>query len=233
MNTANVDQAEVQKFSRLADEWWDPNGEFRTLHMLNPLRVKYIQDQTPVAGLRVLDVGCGGGILAEALADQGAEVTGIDISEQAIFAARRHLRVSELEVNYVCATAEEFADEDGAAFDMITCMELLEHVPDPASLIEACARLLKPQGHLYMSTLNRTPKSWLLGIVAAEYMLKLLPRGTHQHRNFIRPSELYEWCEKAHLRMCDITGLHYNPLANSFRLGDGVDINYFVRCQRT
>ena len=200
--------------------------------MLNPLRVRYIQDHSPIAGKTILDVGCGGGILSEALAQAGASVTGIDVSEEVIFAAKRHMQSSDLEIDYVCSTAEQFAENLQDKFDLVTCMELLEHVPDPPALIEACASMLKPAGFLYMSTLNRTPKSWALGVVAAEYILNLLPRGTHQHRNFIRPSELFEWCQSAGLRMQDLTGLHYNPLSQSFRLGPGVDINYFARCQR-
>ncbi len=232
MNTVNIDQAEVRKFSKSADEWWDLNGDFRTLHTLNPLRVRYIQDSSPIASKRVLDVGCGGGILSEALAREGAMVTGIDASERAIDAAREHQQIGDLNISYRCTTAEQFAEEHASEFDVVTCMELLEHVPDPSSLIQACARMLKKDGHLYLSTLNRTPKSWALAIVAAEHLLNLIPRGTHQHRNFIRPSELYDWCENANLRMQDITGLHYNPLSNSFRLGPGVDVNYFARCQR-
>ena len=233
MNTANVDQAEVNKFSRSVEDWWDTSGDFRTLHMLNPLRVKFIEDYSPIENQTVLDVGCGGGILTEALAAKGAVVTGIDASEQNIFAAKRHMQFSEMNIDYVYATAEEFAAQQTQKFDIITCMELLEHVPDPPALIKACAAMLKQDGHLFMSTLNRTPKSWALGIVAAEYLLNIVPRGTHQHRNFIRPSELFEWSEQAGLRMSDLTGLHFNPLAQTFRLGPGVDINYFVRCQRT
>ncbi len=232
MNTLNVDQAEVSKFSKSVDDWWNTSGEFGTLHKLNPLRLRYIQDFTPVANQSVLDVGCGGGILSEALAVAGGVVTGIDINEQAIFAAKRHKQFSELKIEYVCTTAEQFALTHPDTFDIITCMELLEHVPDPPSLIKACAVMLKPGGHLYLSTLNRTPKSWALGIIAAEYVLNVVPRGTHQHLKFIRPSELFGWCEEAGLRMQDICGLHYNPLLNTFRLGPGVDVNYFVQCQR-
>ncbi len=232
MNSTNVDQAEVQKFSKSADDWWDTKGPFRTLHMLNPLRVKYIQDHSPIAGKAVLDVGCGGGILSEALAQAGAIVTGIDASEQVIFAAKRHIQSSHLKINYVCSTTDQYSEQQQEKFDLITCMELLEHVPDPLALIKSCVSMLKPQGYLYLSTLNRTPKSFALGIVAAEYILNLLPRGTHQHQNFIRPSELFEWCQESGLSVQDLTGLHYNPLSQTFSLGPGVDINYFVRCQR-
>ena len=233
MNTVNVDEAEVRKFSRTVDDWWDPSGDFRTLHMLNPVRIKYIQNRTSISAMKVLDVGCGGGILSEGLANEGGRVTAIDISEQAIFAAKRHLQYSELSVNYICATAEQYAEECSNEFDIITCMELLEHVPDPSSLLMACTHMLKPNGHLFLSTINRTPKSWLFGVVGAEYVLNVLPRGTHHHKKFIRPSELFEWCQNAGLAMRDITGLHYNPLSNSMRLGPGVDINYFAHCQRT
>ncbi len=233
MNAVNVDQAEINKFSKTTNEWWDTNGDFRTLHRLNPLRLDYIQTTTPVANKNVLDVGCGGGILSETLCREGALVTGIDMSEQAIDAAKSHMQISELTITYLCTGAEQFAEKNSNQFDIITCMELIEHVPNPFSLIQSCAHMLKQDGHLYLSTLNRTPKSWLLGIVAAEHILNVLPRGTHQYRNFVRPSELFDWCEQSGLSMQDITGLHYNPLSNSFRLGPGVDINYFVRCQKT
>ena len=233
MSTANVDHAEINKFSKTANEWWNTNGEFRTLHQVNPFRLDYIQKTTPVANKKVLDVGCGGGILSEALCREGALVTGIDMSEQAIEAAKSHMQISELQITYLCKAAEQFAEKNSNQFDIITCMELIEHIPNPLSLIEACSHMLKQGGHLFLSTLNRTPKSWLFGIVAAEHILNLLPRGTHQYRNFVRPSELFDWCEQSGLSMQDITGLHYNPLSNSFRLGPGVDINYFVRCQKT
>lgn len=233
MNTANVDEAEVRKFSRSVDDWWDPAGDFRTLHLLNPVRLEYIQTRTGIAGMNILDVGCGAGILSEALAEEGGRITGIDISEQAIFAAKRHIQTSELSIDYVCATAEQYAEQSSEEFDIIACMELLEHVPDPPSLLDACAQMLKPNGHLFLSTVNRTPKSWLFGIVGAEYVLNVLPRGTHHHRKFIRPSELFAWCQKAGLSMRGIAGLHYNPLSNSVRLDRSVDINYFAHCQRT
>lgn len=233
MNTVNVDEAEVRKFSRSVDDWWNPSGDFRPLHELNPLRIKYIQTIAQISEMEVLDVGCGGGILSEALAKEGGRVTGIDISEQAIFAAKRHIQSSQLSINYVCATAEQYTEECSNQFDVITCMELLEHVPDPPSLLKACAHMLKPTGHLFLSTLNRTPKSWLFGILAAEYVLNILPKGTHHHRKFIRPSELFDWCQHSGLEIRDLTGLHYNPLSNSFRLGPGVDINYLAHCQKS
>ncbi len=232
MNTMNVDQTEIHKFAKSVDEWWSPTGDFRTLHQLNPLRLDYIQKTTPLIGKRVLDVGCGGGILSESLADAGARVTAIDASEVAIAAAENHRQHSALDIKYVCVTTEQYAAQNTEPFDIITCMELLEHVPDPQSLIEACSQMLKQGGTLYLSTLNRTAKSWLFGIVAAEYLLNLIPRGTHQFSNFIRPSELDHWCRIAGLSMQDITGLHYNPLSGSFRLGPGVEVNYFARCQR-
>jgi len=194
--------------------------------------VSYIQASTQVTNQLVLDVGCGGGILSEALAQESAIVTGIDASAQAIFAAKKHMQFEGLKIDYLCTTAEDFAEQHRSEYDIITCMELLEHVPQPASILKACAAMLKPGGSLYLSTLNRTSKSWALGIFAAEYLLNVVPRGTHQHTQFIRPSEIFAWCSEIGLKMSDLIGLHYNPLSNSFRLGPGVDVNYLVRCQR-
>ena len=233
MQSPNVDSAEVHKFSDIAVRWWDPESEFRPLHLLNPLRLGYIQDHSPVEGMRILDVGCGGGILSESLAESGAKVTGIDVGEETLEVARLHLLESGIKVEYVCSTVEDYAKRCKEKFDIVTCMELLEHVPDPASIISACALLVRPGGSIYFSTLNRTPKSWLLGIVGAEYILRLIPRGTHQHRNFIRPSELNRWCLQSEITMQHMTGMHYNPLTRSFRLGPGVDVNYLAHCIRT
>ena len=232
MDSPNVSSAEVNRFSDIAEQWWDPSGKFRPLHQLNPLRLRFILEHAHVRDRRILDVGCGGGLLSEALARENASVVGLDVSEQSLQVARLHLKESGAKVDYVCSTAEEFETLDEEKFDIVTCMEVLEHVPDPLSTIQACAKLTKPGGNLFFSTLNRTPKSWILGIVAAEYILNLLPRGTHQYRNFIRPSELNRWCRETGLTLRNITGLHYNPLNQEFSLGPGVDVNYIAHCQR-
>lgn len=229
----NVDSAEVKKFSSIAERWWDPESDFKPLHQINPLRVDYINTHSPVAGKRVLDVGCGGGILSESLAELGAEVTGIDVSSTALDVARIHLLESKLNVNYLLTTVENYVAKSPEPFDIITCMELLEHVPDPASVVQACSRLSSSGCDLYFSTPNRTVKSWLFGIVAAEYVLNLLPRGTHQYEKFIKPSELNRWCQSDGIRILDITGLHYNPFTQSFKLGPGVDLNYMIHCKKS
>ena len=232
MALENVNEGEVRKFSRIAEQWWDPQGKFRPLHLLNPLRVEFIQTHSRVEGKSVLDVGCGGGILAEALAANKAEVIGLDVSEESLNVAKLHLLESQAKVEYVCSTVENFANQHESQFDIVTCMEVLEHVPDPVSVIRACSQLLKTDGSLYFSTLNRTVKSWVFGIVGAEYILNMLPRGTHQHKNFIRPSELYRWCSSCGVRLENITGLHYNPVTQTFRLGPGVAVNYLAHCLR-
>ena len=232
MSLENVSEGEVRKFSKIAEQWWDPQGKFRPLHLLNPLRVEFIQTHSRVEGKSVLDVGCGGGILAEALAANQAQVIGLDVSEESLNVAKLHLLESQVTVEYVCSTVENFAEQHEYQFDIITCMEVLEHVPDPISVIRACSRLLKAGGSLYFSTLNRTVKSWVFGIVGAEYILNMLPRGTHQHKDFIRPSELYRWCSSCGVRLENITGLHYNPVTQTFRLGPGVAVNYLAHCLR-
>ncbi|MDO9635619.1 MAG: bifunctional 2-polyprenyl-6-hydroxyphenol methylase/3-demethylubiquinol 3-O-methyltransferase UbiG, partial [Thiobacillus sp.] len=196
---SNVDAAEIAKFSELAHRWWDPNSEFKPLHEINPLRLKWIDQQASLAGKKVLDVGCGGGILAEAMAGAGAQVSGIDLSEKALKVARLHLYESGHSVDYQLVSAEDYADQHAGEFDVVTCMEMLEHVPDPASVVAACSRLVKPGGWVFFSTLNRNAKSYLFAIVGAEYILKLLPRGTHDYRQFIRPSELAAWLRSAGL----------------------------------
>ena len=233
MNESNVYDAEVIKFSKLAEQWWDPQGKFRPLHMLNPIRLDFIKQNSSLAGAKILDVGCGGGILSEALAREEARVTGLDVSEASLRVAKLHLHESELDINYIHSTVEEFAEQESREFDVITCMELLEHVPDPVSTISACSQLVKSGGSLYFSTLNRTFKSWLLGIVGAEYILDLLPRGTHQHSHFIRPSELNQWCRRNGIQIKSLTGLHYNPLNQSFRQAPGVEVNYIAHCVRS
>lgn len=232
MSTANVDRAEVAKFDALASRWWDPDGEFKPLHDINPLRLGFIKARAPLADKTALDVGCGGGVLAEALADHFATVTGIDMAAAPLEVARLHLIESGVEVEYVQSTAEDYADAHPGRFDVVTCMEMLEHVPDPASTIAACARLVRPGGHVFFSTLNRTPKAWLMAVIGAEYLLRLLPRGTHDYAKFIRPSELARWANAAGLTVCEFTGLHYRPLTRHYVLGPGLDVNYLVHCVR-
>lgn len=227
----NVDQAEISKFSELASRWWDPQSDFKPLHQINPLRLNFINDRTPVNGKRVLDVGCGGGILSESMAALGARVTGIDMAEAPLGVARLHALESGVEIDYLQQTAEQTATEQPASFDIVTCLEMLEHVPDPASVVTACAALVNPGGAVYFSTINRKPKSFLFAIVGAEYVLNLLPRGTHQYEKFIKPSELNEWAEQAGLRVEGFTGMHYNPLFKTYSLGPGLDVNYL--CQST
>jgi 2-polyprenyl-6-hydroxyphenyl methylase/3-demethylubiquinone-9 3-methyltransferase len=233
-SAVNVDHAEVKKFEDLAHRWWDPNSEFKPLHEINPLRLDFIDQTAQLAGKRVLDVGCGGGILTEGMAQRGAEVTGIDMGEMPLQVARLHLLESEsgLKIDYQRIPVEQLADEQPASFDVVTCMEMLEHVPDPASVIEACARLAKPGGHVFFSTLNRNPKSFLLAIVGAEYILNLLPRGTHDFSRFIRPSEMDTWIRAAGLTSNAITGLVYNPLTRKYRLDRDIDVNYMVSCRK-
>ncbi|MBL3588423.1 MAG: bifunctional 2-polyprenyl-6-hydroxyphenol methylase/3-demethylubiquinol 3-O-methyltransferase UbiG [gamma proteobacterium endosymbiont of Lamellibrachia anaximandri] len=230
--TLNVDHAEISKFEELASRWWDPHSEFKPLHEINPLRLGYIDDIASLSGKRVLDVGCGGGILSESMAAKGAGVTAIDMGEAPLQVARLHLLESGLEVNYERIPVERLAAEQPASFDVVTCMEMLEHVPDPASVVNACATLVKPGGHVFFSTLNRNPKSYLFAIVGAEYLLRLLPRGTHDFNKFIRPSELDRWIRDAELETNDMTGLVYNPLSRSYKLGPDVDVNYMVHTRK-
>ncbi len=230
--TANVDPAEIAKFEELAHRWWDPHGEFRPLHEINPLRLDYIERRAGgLAGKRVLDVGCGGGILAEAMAARGAQVTGIDMGEAPLAVARLHGRESGIEVDYRQLTAEELAEAEPGTFDVVTCMELLEHVPHPAGTVAACAHLVKPGGDAFFSTINRNPKSYLFAIIGAEYVLRLLPKGTHDYARFIRPSELEAWARKAGLVLREITGMTYNPFTRRYSLGRDIDVNYLVHCQ--
>jgi 2-polyprenyl-6-hydroxyphenyl methylase/3-demethylubiquinone-9 3-methyltransferase len=231
-STPNVDPDEIAKFEKLAARWWDPDSEFRPLHEINPLRLEWIAARAPLRGKTVLDVGCGGGILAEAMAARGAQVTGIDLGEAPLAVARLHLKESKQQVEYRKIAAEELARERPGAFDVVTCMEMLEHVPDPASTVAACAQLAKPGGQLFFSTLNRNPKSWLFAIVGAEYVLKLLPRGTHEYLKFIKPSELERMSRQAGLGVREFTGMHYNPLTRHYSLGPGVDVNYLVHAAR-
>jgi 2-polyprenyl-6-hydroxyphenyl methylase/3-demethylubiquinone-9 3-methyltransferase len=228
----NADPAELEKFSALAHRWWDPQGEFRPLHDLNPLRLAWIDALAQLRGKSVLDVGCGGGILAEAMARLGARVTGIDLSENPLKVAQLHLLESGLAVDYHLASAEDFSARNGEQFDIVTCMEMLEHVPDPSSTVAACARLVKPGGRVFFSTINRNPKSYLLAVIGAEYILKLLPRGTHDYARFIRPSELLRWCRDAGLETIELKGMTYNPLTNEYRLGEDCSVNYSACCAK-
>jgi 2-polyprenyl-6-hydroxyphenyl methylase/3-demethylubiquinone-9 3-methyltransferase len=226
--TSNVDAAEIAKFEKLAARWWDRNSEFKPLHDINPLRVGFIDSKVELAGLRVLDIGCGGGILSEAMARRGAEVTGIDMGEAPLSVAELHLLESKLQINYEQTSAEEYATRHAGEFDVVTCLEMLEHVPEPAHIIGACRKLLKPEGHLFVSTINRNPKAWLFAVVGAEYVLKLLPRGTHDYRKFIRPSELMQWARHERFEPGELVGMTYNPLTRVYSLGHDVNVNYLV-----
>ncbi len=227
-NTKNIDHNEIAKFEALATRWWDPESEFRTLHQINPLRLDFINERAPLEGKKVLDVGCGGGILSESMATRGARVTGIDMGEKPLAVAKLHLKESGLEVDYRQTTAEALAIEEPESFDIITCMEMVEHVPDPASVINACSRLVRPGGELFFSTINRTPKAWLFAIVGAEYLLNILPKGTHTYEKFIRPSELEKWARESGLVSKEITGMHYNPFTDHYWLAPGVEVNYLL-----
>lgn len=229
---ANVDEAEIAKFDALAARWWDPAGDFRPLHEINPLRLDYIDERAGLKQRRVADVGCGGGILAESMHGRGATVTGIDMARSPLAVAKLHLQDSGAEVEYLQCTAEQLAGERPGAYDVVTCMEMLEHVPSPSAVVEACARLAKPGGQVFFSTINRNPKSFLLAIVAAEYLLRLLPAGTHEYRTFIRPSELEAWARQAGLELLDSIGMHYNPLLRRYSLGPGIDVNYLMHFRR-
>lgn len=228
----NVDTGEIAKFDALAANWWDPHGEFRPLHEINPLRLDYIRQRASLDGTRVLDVGCGGGILSESMDQAGARVTGIDLAERALAVARLHQVESGSSVEYVQTGAESFADGHVGEFDIVTCLEMLEHVPSPEEVVAACSRLVKPGGHLFFSTINRNPKAFLFAIVGAEYLLRLLPAGTHEYEKFIRPSELEEWARRAGLDLQGMTGLHYNPLTREYSLGPNVDVNYMMHFRR-
>ncbi len=228
----NADPIELQKFSQLAHKWWDPNSEFKPLHEINPLRLGYIDRIAGLSGKTVLDVGCGGGILAEGMAGAGAKVTGIDLADKSLQVAQLHLLESGKQVEYRKVAVEVLAAERPAQYDVVTCMEMLEHVPDPAAVVAACGQLVKPGGHVFFSTLNRNPKSYLFAIIGAEYVLNLLPRGTHDFAKFIKPSELAQWCRPAGLNVTDLTGMSYNPLNKTYSLGRDTDVNYLVACQR-
>ena len=226
--TPNIDPAEVNKFEELASRWWDPSSEFKPLHDINPLRIDYIRQRAPLRDRKVIDVGCGGGLLSEGMAQLGAQVTGIDMGEAPLTVARLHQHETGVQVDYQRATAEQMSEQNPQSFDVCTCLEMLEHVPDPASVIAACAKLLKPGGQLFFSTINRNPKSYLFAIIGAEYLLRMLPKGTHDYRKFIRPSELERWARSAGLVLKELTGMSFNPLTQQYKLGTDVDVNYLA-----
>lgn len=229
---ANADQAELDKFGDVAHHWWDPNSSFRPLHDINPARVAWIDSHAQLQGKRVIDVGCGGGLLSEGMAALGAEVTGIDLSEKALGVARLHLYESGHKIDYRLVAAETMADQDPGGFDHVTCLEMLEHVPDPASTVAACAKLVKPGGQVFLSTLNRNAKAYIVAVLGAEYLLNLLPRGTHEFTRFLKPAELARLCRQAGLEVQEITGLRYNPFARAGVVGADTDINYLLRARR-
>jgi 2-polyprenyl-6-hydroxyphenyl methylase/3-demethylubiquinone-9 3-methyltransferase len=228
----NVDAAEVAKFDALAARWWDPDGEFRPLHEINPLRLDWIRRYADLDGRKVLDIGCGGGILAEAMAAAGATVTGLDMAEKPLAVARLHQIESGLDVDYQQGTAEELASKEAGRYDVVTCLEMLEHVPEPSQVIASACQLVRPGGDVFFSTINRTPKSFMFAIVGAEYVLKMLPAGTHEYQKFIRPSELESWARDAGLQHRSSIGMHYNPLTREYTLGPGLNVNYLMHFHR-
>ena len=226
--TTNVDAAELNKFSELAHKWWDKSSEFKPLHDINPLRLIYIDQAVSLKGKTVLDVGCGGGILSESMAERGAKVTGIDLGEKALKVAQLHSLDSGVAVDYQLVSVEELAEKQPASFDVVTCLEMLEHVPNPASVIAACAKLVKPGGHVFFSTINRNPKAYLFAVIGAEYVLNMLPRGTHDYAKFIKPSELASWMRPAGLSLVGQIGMSYNPITQNYWLGDDTSVNYMM-----
>ena len=231
--SANLDPAELAKFEAIANEWWDPDGPLKTLHDINPLRVDYIANRAELSGSRVLDIGCGGALLSEALAAKGADVCGIDLAESGIAVASQHAAEAGLEIDYRKVDAATLAAQQPEAFDIVTCLELLEHVPDPGALVSDCSKLVRPGGTVFFSTINRNPKSFVLAILGAEHLLRMVPRGTHQYAKLIRPAELAGWCRATDLKMQELTGLHFNPLTHSYWLGGNTDVNYFAHTIRT
>lgn len=227
-NTNNVDNAEVEKFDAMAARWWDTEGEFKPLHDLNPTRLKFIQQHADIVGKQVLDIGCGGGILSEAMARTGAKVTGIDMAQKALTVAKLHAMEAGIEIDYQNTSAEQFAADHAAAYDVVTCLELIEHVPDPVSLLHAATHMLKPGGRLFVSTINRNPKAYALAVLGAEYIMRLLPKGTHDYDKFIKPSEMAHWAREIGLELIDQAGMHYNPILRSASLIKSVDVNYLM-----
>ena len=227
---SNVDHSEIAKFESIANKWWDLEGEFKPLHDINPLRLNYINERVSLAGKNVLDVGCGGGILSEGLAQRGVHVTGIDMGEANLQVAKQHAESQGLSIRYQHIAVEELAAQQPASFDVVTCLEMLEHVPDPSSIVQACATLVKSGGHVFFSTINRNPKSYALAIVGAEYIMNLVPKGTHDYMKFIKPSELSRWARAAQLQIKDISGMSVNPLSMTFKITRDADVNYFMHC---
>ncbi len=228
----NADPLELQKFSDLAHRWWDPTSEFRPLHEINPLRLEWINSRVPLVGKTVVDIGCGGGILAESMAKKGAKVTGIDLSEKALKVADLHSLESGVQVRYELVSAEDLAAREPASYDVVTCMEMLEHVPDPAAVVQACASLVKPGGHVFFSTINRNPKAYLFAVIGAEYILRMLPKGTHDYAKFITPAELAQFIRHTGLTLESLKGMGYNPLTQVYSLNQNTDVNYLVACTK-
>ncbi|MBV1905089.1 MAG: bifunctional 2-polyprenyl-6-hydroxyphenol methylase/3-demethylubiquinol 3-O-methyltransferase UbiG [Pseudomonadales bacterium] len=228
----NVDYTEINKFELLAARWWDPQGDSGTLHHINPVRLEYITKRLDIGSSKAIDVGCGGGILTESLAKAGADITGIDMGEAALTVARLHALESEIAIDYQHCTAEQAAESQSSSFDLVCCMEMLEHVPEPASVIQACADLAKPGGHLFFSTINRNPKAWILAVLGAEYMLNLLPKGTHDYEKFVTPAELAKNVRQAGLQVIDICGMRYNPFTRRASLNKDVDVNYMLYAKK-
>lgn len=231
-HSSSADAEELAKFESLADQWWDREGPLKTLHEINLLRLDYIDQRASLAGARVLDVGCGGGILSEAMARRGADVVGIDLAQASLDVATAHAREAGVKPQYLCVAAGRLADEQPDSFDIVTCLELLEHVPDPENIVNACARMVRPGGSVFFSTINRNLKSFLMAIVGAEHILRMVPKGTHEYEKLIRPSELAAWCRGAELELHDVTGLHFNPLTQTYSVGGNVDVNYFAHTRR-
>jgi 2-polyprenyl-6-hydroxyphenyl methylase/3-demethylubiquinone-9 3-methyltransferase len=233
MNNTNVNPHEIEKFQALASRWWDSESEFKPLHDINPFRVTYIDKNCGgVEGKKILDIGCGGGILSEALTQRGAIVTGIDMAEMSLSVAKMHLHESELDIDYQLSTAEDFSVTHNNAFDVVACLEMLEHVPDPASVVSAASKMLKPGGHAFFSTINRNPKAFVLAILGAEYLLNLLPKGTHEYKSFIKPSELASAARENQLEVRDLTGMTYNPLTKHYKFSRDIDVNYLMHCSQ-
>ena len=226
--TQNIDQNEVNKFAEIAEKWWDPTGDFKPLHVINPLRANYINKKSPINGLKVLDVGCGGGLLAEALDAKGAKVTAIDVTNANIEVAKLHAKKMQVDINYKLITAEDLAKKESKSYDVVSCLEVIEHVPDPGQLIKACADLLKPGGHMFLSTLNRNPRSFVTAIVGAEYIFNILPKGTHEWSKFIKPSELEKFMRDAGIKLIESKGMFYNPIFHSANLNNDLGVNYMM-----